>query len=648
MRVDIITDTFSPDINGVAMTLGRLTQGLLDHGHRVHVIRSGESDQKGQTSIRFIPLPGYKEVRIGMPGPFKLRKRWIKKRPDVIYVATESPLGISAVGVANSLGIPITTGFHTNFHEYMEKYHLKGLQPAAMSYLRHMHSRAHRTLAPSHEVVNFLRQEGIEHAQLLGRGVDGELFHPSRRDVSLREAWGASPQVPVYLMVGRVAPEKNLDLAMQACEKIRALQPLARFVVVGDGPVRALLEKQHEWVHFTGALRDEELARHYASADVLLFPSETETFGNVVLEGMASGLTVVGYDYAAAAQHIVHQKTGLVAEKGNAAQWLEMAQQTLDHLPDHPMRRAAREHAESETWQQIIENFELILAETARQRQPFLDRRGNRFKPEAFTCRTVFVSDIHLGTPESKADEVVAFLKQIRCEKLVLNGDIIDGWALRRGARWHNRHSRVIRAILKKMEKQGTQVIYLRGNHDDILERFLPLTFGSITIVKEHIHQSPSGKQYLVVHGDGFDNVATNHRWIAMLGAVGYDSLLAFNRFYNKLRAMMGQEYFSLSKAVKSRVKSAVSFVGKYEQQLQQLAHQRHCQGIICGHIHTPADKFIEDIHYLNSGDWVESLTAIIEHHDGRMELVDYYEFMQEMAENILVASDSEDESRGE
>ena len=634
MRIDIITDTFAPDINGVAMTLGRLSAGLIDSGHRVTVICSGDQSPNS-TGIAAIPLPGYKEVRIGLPGPFKLRKRWLKKRPDVIYVATESPLGVSAVSVACGLGIPVTTGFHTNFHEYMEQYKLKALQPAAMSYLRHIHSRAHATMAPSQEVIDLLEKEGIGHAHLLGRGVDTQLFSPERRDPALRQSWDASDDAPVFLIVGRVAAEKNIPVAMRAFEQLHAAQPKARFVVVGDGPVRESWQKAQPWVHFAGMQRGEDLARHYASADVLLFPSETETFGNVILEGMASGLVVVAYDYAAAAQHVQHGVNGLKAPKGDEAAWLELAQSCTDPHALRPLRTAARATAEPLSWSGIIERFESILANSARTRQPMLNHQGKRLKPEKFSCRTVFISDVHLGTPECKADEVVSFLKHLECDTLMLNGDIIDGWALRRGTRWQNRHSRVIRTILKKMEKEQTEVIYLRGNHDDILERFLPLTFGSIRIVKEHIHLSPTGKRYLVIHGDGFDSVATNHRWLAMLGAFGYDTLLSINRFYNKWRSIFGKEYYSVSKAIKSKVKSAVSFVDQYEVQLQKLAHQRGCQGIICGHIHTPADKQVEDIHYLNSGDWVESLSAIIEHHDGRMELVTYQEFMHRIATDM-------------
>ena len=177
-------------------------------------------------------------------------------------------------------------------------------------------------------------------------------------------------------------------------------------------------------------------------------------------------------------------------------------------------------------------------------------------------------------------------------------------------------------------EHDKTEVVYLRGNHDEVLERFLPITFGRIRLNKEHIHETAAGKRYLVVHGDGFDSVSTNHRWLALLGAVGYDFLLRVNRLYNHYRAWRGKEYFSLSKRVKARVKSAVSFVDRYEELLQNLASHRKCDGIICGHIHTPEDKQVGSIHYLNSGDWVESLTAIIEHLDGRMELVKYDEFI--------------------
>ncbi len=248
-----------------------------------------------------------------------------------------------------------------------------------------------------------------------------------------------------------------------------------------------------------------------------------------------------------------------------------------------------------------------------------LPKRTLRFK-------SVFLSDIHLGTADCKATQVIHFLRNLRCEKLVLNGDIIDGWSLRRFGKWTRAHTYFIRLILKKMEKEGTDIIYLRGNHDDILWRFLPMSFDRLHIANEHIHESPHGR-YLVVHGDGFDATTTRFRWLATLGGYSYGALLRLNRIFASYRRWRGKPAFSLSKAIKAKVKSAVSFIGNYEQQLQSLASAKNCQGIICGHIHTPADKRVGDIHYLNSGDWVESLTAVVEHLDRRFEVISYSDF---------------------
>jgi len=352
-----------------------------------------------------------------------------------------------------------------------------------------------------------------------------------------------------------------------------------------------------------------------------------------VLEGMASGLAVVAYDYAAAAKFVVQGKNGFTAFKGNAEEFISQALRALDAREGHPIRSAARELALTQGWDAVVAEFEKRLENISGNAPVSVGRkiRAPRIgKRQRASFRTVFLSDLHLGTPDSKAGEVVDFLKQIRCEKLILNGDIVDGWALKRGSKWLPRHSRVIRKILKMTEKDQTDVVYLRGNHDDILGRFLPLAFGKIRFAKEYIHTAADGLRYLVVHGDGFDSVSTNHKWLASIGAVGYDTLLKVNRYYNKWRAWRGKEYFSLSKRVKARVKSAVSFVDKYEQLLQDLAVHKKCDGIICGHIHTPEDKLVGDVRYLNSGDWVESLTAIVEHHDGRMELISYEYFMEE------------------
>ena len=245
----------------------------------------------------------------------------------------------------------------------------------------------------------------------------------------------------------------------------------------------------------------------------------------------------------------------------------------------------------------------------------------------ALHVRSVIISDVHLGTPHSKVEEVTHFLKHVRCDRLILNGDIIDGWRLRRGGTWTKAHTRFIRRVLTMIQKRDTEVIYLRGNHDDFIGRLLPLQFDRLNLVEEYILETAQGR-YLVLHGDVFDGIIKHMVILAHLGDAGYALLLRLTRFYTWCRARRGKEYFSLSQAIKARVKQAVSFIGKFEDQIASLARDRGCRGVICGHIHTPADKMIGDIHYLNSGDWVESLTAIVEHHDGRFELLAFQQFL--------------------
>ncbi len=265
-------------------------------------------------------------------------------------------------------------------------------------------------------------------------------------------------------------------------------------------------------------------------------------------------------------------------------------------------------------------------------------------------ARTVFISDVHLGMPDCKAAQASHFVRNTLCDKLVMNGDIIDAWHLKRLGGWNKAHTHFIRTVLRKMEKENTQIIYLRGNHDDILDRFIPIRLDNFLIGDEHIHKTKHG-DYLVVHGDGFDHVTTNHPWIAKLGGIGYNILLRVNRAYNWYRQVRGKESFSLSRWVKLKVKSAVSFVGRYEEQLQELAKAKGCKGIICGHIHSPANKIVGNTHYLNSGDWVESLTAILEYDNGEFEVITYDQFCErtnrEPKGNAAVAEVSNDAKLG-
>ncbi len=243
--------------------------------------------------------------------------------------------------------------------------------------------------------------------------------------------------------------------------------------------------------------------------------------------------------------------------------------------------------------------------------------------------KTIFISDLHLGTENSKVKEVMHFLRNTRCKKLVLNGDIIDGWQLNRGSLWTSEHTKFLRFILKRIERKTLDVIYIRGNHDDILGRFLPMQFGSLSIVEDFIHESKSGR-YLVLHGDVFDTITKNFVFLAHLGDWGYKFLMSLNRWYNKYRAWRGKEYYSLSKAIKAKVKAAVNFVSSFEEKITKLAQAKECTGVICGHIHTPDNKKIGGLHYLNSGDWVESLSAIVEHSNGRMQLVYFRDFVSD------------------
>ncbi len=239
--------------------------------------------------------------------------------------------------------------------------------------------------------------------------------------------------------------------------------------------------------------------------------------------------------------------------------------------------------------------------------------------------KTIVISDVHLGTKGSKAKEISRFLKQYRCENLILNGDIIDGWQLKKSGSWKRKHTRFFNRILKMIEQSQTNVYYLRGNHDDFLEQILPLQIGRLHILTDMMYES-QGKKYFITHGDVFDSVTTNLRWIAYLGDRGYTFLLWLNRVVNYHRFKAGLPYYSLSQYIKGKIKKAVSFIDDYETELAKMAKAKGCDGIICGHIHKAENRMIEGIHYLNSGDWVETMSALAEDHEGNWQLIYYRE----------------------
>ncbi|MCI0536480.1 MAG: UDP-2,3-diacylglucosamine diphosphatase [Verrucomicrobiales bacterium] len=245
--------------------------------------------------------------------------------------------------------------------------------------------------------------------------------------------------------------------------------------------------------------------------------------------------------------------------------------------------------------------------------------------------RTVVISDVHLGTPDCKADQVNHFLSSTRCHRLILNGDIIDGWRLTKSGRWTEPHSRFVRLILSKVAQGETEVVYLRGNHDGFLNALMPLCLGQIRVQEDYEWETQFGR-YLVLHGDCLDIVTRHAEVLAHLGDWGYRVLLRLNRLYNWWRALRGADYFSISREIKARVKSAVNFISKFEEGLTKLARSRGCQGVVCGHIHVPADRYIDEVRYLNCGDWVETMSAVVEHLDGRVELLTYTDFCSRLA----------------
>lgn len=357
LHIEVVTDTYVPDINGVALSLGRLCKGLRERGHRVEVVRSGRGNE-GEASVPWWPLPGYWEIKVGQPLPGFFRRRWTENRPDVIYVAIETPLGFSATSAALKLGIPVLGGFHTNFREYLLKYGMRRFAEKVWAYQKWFHNRLAITLVPSPDARRHLLDSGIHKVGVLGRGVDTTLFRPDRRDPELRESWGARGDAPVAILVGRVSSEKNIGLAIRAFERMRLIRPDMVCVVVGDGPTRAKLAREHPDVRFTGYHTGEKLADCYASADLMLFPSETETFGNVLLEGMASGLATLSYDYAAAAWHCVDGENALKVPKSDEAAFLEAAETLLDSSLRQRLGTAARRTAESLGWSAIVAEME--------------------------------------------------------------------------------------------------------------------------------------------------------------------------------------------------------------------------------------------------------------------------------------------------
>ncbi len=366
LRIAVVTETWPPEVNGVATTIARVVEGLKRRHHEVQLIRPRQAEAGAppphEVLLRGLPIPRYPNLRMGMPAKGRLLKLWSLQRPDVVHIATEGPLGWSALRAALHLKLPVTSDFRTNFHAYSRHYGIGWLKKPIMGYLRKFHNRTAVTMAPTEPLRRELATAGFANVEVVARGVDVRQFDPVHRSAALRASWGVAEGDLVVACVGRLAPEKNLDLLAEAFEAIAARQPRARLLLVGEGPMRETLAARLPGAILAGQRRGTDLAAHYASADLFLFPSLTETFGNVTPEAMASALPVVAFDYAAAAQLIVHRTSGLLAPVDDGAAFLRQAVAAAE---DAPLRanlgREARQRALAQDWDAVIARFEGVL-----------------------------------------------------------------------------------------------------------------------------------------------------------------------------------------------------------------------------------------------------------------------------------------------
>jgi glycosyltransferase involved in cell wall biosynthesis len=369
MRIAYVAETYPPELNGVSLTVERTVRFLRSRGHNVELIRPrqpGEAALDAGDELRTAgcPIPVYREMRFGISRIGPLVRRFRQTAPELVHLATPGPLAWAALAAARALGIATTSDFRTNFHQYSRHYGLGAFATPLLGLLRRFHNLTERTFVPTRATARELRAAGFHNLTTVGRGVDSEHFSPSRRSDDLRRRWHAE-SAPVLLMVGRVAPEKNVELGLRAFEQARQARPGLRMVVVGEGPALGRLRTAYPDVHFAGVQRGAALAAAYASADVFLFPSLTDTFGNVVLEALASGLPVVSFATAAAVEHVDDGVSGRLVAAGDEAAFIAAAASlTAAGGSLEPMRAAALAAARRASWPEVLMRFEARLEDT--------------------------------------------------------------------------------------------------------------------------------------------------------------------------------------------------------------------------------------------------------------------------------------------
>ena len=374
LHIAMITETYPPEVNGVARTVKEMVEGLRARGHSIQLVRPRQNGHDHpaingnlvEMLGRGIAIPRYPQLKMGLPAKGALVRSWTQRRPDLVHIATEGPLGWSALAAARALDLRVATDFHTNFQTYSRHYGMGWLAAPVMAYLRNFHNRADCTMVPTAELAEELQQAGYRGLRVVGRGVDPSVFSPHKRRAELRASWGAHEDTPVAICVSRFAREKNFPMVIRAFEAMRAVRPDAKLVLVGDGPMAEELRRRNIGYLIAGRLVNGELSAHYASADIFLFPSTSETFGNVTLEAMASGLGIIAYRYAAAREYLEHMRSALLAEPDDEVAFIRCAQELARDLRlARRLGAAARATAESLTWQRIVRDFEEVLLDVA-------------------------------------------------------------------------------------------------------------------------------------------------------------------------------------------------------------------------------------------------------------------------------------------
>lgn len=370
LRVAVVTETWPPEVNGVAVTLSKLIHHLGQRHHTIQLIRPRQDkhdegqEQTGWSELllRGLPIPRYPQLKLGLPSKKALIKAWSTKRPDLVHIATEGPLSWSALQAAHLLRLPVTSDFRTNFHSYCQHYGVGWLSKPIVAYLRKFHNRTAFTMVPTQAMKHQLEAMGFKNLRVVARGVDTQLFHPDKRSEVMRKSWGVTPDTVVLLSVGRLAAEKNLDLTIQTYQALVSTGRHVKMVFAGDGPMRAVTESKCPDAVFMGMCTHTQLSTLYASADLLLFPSLTETFGNVTLEALASGTPVLAFDCAAASDFITDHQNGWLIDSDEPRSYIQRA---MSITQDTQTLRRAREFTRASVvhlgWDEIAGQVETIF-----------------------------------------------------------------------------------------------------------------------------------------------------------------------------------------------------------------------------------------------------------------------------------------------